>query len=62
MSAETCTCATRDPKLCRRHRAHYDPMAYYDGTAGDLVPGYADSADGQADAADQARADKAGTA
>jgi hypothetical protein len=35
-----------------------DPLARYDGQAGDLVPGYADSPDGLADAADQARADR----
>lgn len=35
-----------------------DPLAPYDGSAGDLVPGYADTAAGQADAADQARADR----
>jgi hypothetical protein len=36
-----------------------DPLARYDGHAGDLVPGYADSPDGLADAADQARMDGA---
>ena len=34
-----------------------DPLGRYDGHAGDLVPGYADSPDGLADAADQARMD-----
>jgi hypothetical protein len=44
-------------KLARLAEDQPDPLARYDGHAGDLVPGYADSADGQADAADQRKAD-----
>jgi hypothetical protein len=49
----TCTCAVTGPRRCPRHAAYYDPFP----AGGDLVPGYADSAEGRADAADQRKAD-----
>lgn len=49
----TCTCSVTGPRRCPRHAGHYDPFP----ASGDLVPGYADSADGRADARDQARMD-----
>jgi len=51
-----CTCAIKDPKTCPRHRHLYLGVPP-PGTGVDLVPGYLESADGLADAADQRKAD-----
>lgn len=47
-------CANCPQHRCAIHATgHYDPFP----ASGDLVPGYADTADGRADARDQARMD-----
>lgn len=54
-----CTCATRGPRECPRHRDLYQPGGAFHGLHGEdgLVPGYLDSPDGLADARDQRRED-----
>ena len=49
----TCACALRGPETCPRHSV----AALLRWGQDDLVPGYADSADGLADARDQRKAD-----
>jgi len=51
------TAEARRSRLARLFEDQPDPLAR-PGDGGSLVPGYTDSADGQADAADQARMDR----
>ena len=56
----TCTCAMTGPARCPvlPHRSGTsEALRVFYADPGDLVPGYADSADGLADARDQRKAD-----
>ena len=57
LTDKPCTCALGGPAKCKRHHHLYDPLAQLRWGQDDLVPGYADSPDGLADARDQRKAD-----